>query len=614
MLHPSIQNFRLGLYAADYAEAYSFVRVAGPFTTMAHEDRRLEIIRPPRGANGEQSLTWDWILQCDAIFMYHPLYDQQLHCLATARRLGRPVWVELVDDVFNVPPHSPIYQTFKDKRFVRENTTSAIDLANVVTVTSQLLKEALVKGCDLDSTTRKSLIGQPARPNDKMVILPEAALYPPSDLPRKRCITWRGLSTHDEDVAGVLAQMCAVARDFPEWEWALFGAPSREFVEQLEAAAGQKNVRVSPMWPTPLDMFEAWRGCAPYLHLVPLADDAFNRSKSHLAYLEATAAGAAVIVPAALPEWQQPGVLPYHGGVIQANGHDNLEAVLRRELVNYPHNGKLHPNVWTARAAIYPERTLGAMNERRWLILNKLAGVGAESRELRIESRAESVATPDSQFTTHSQAGQDAWVHELLVKGEGLKDGTFLDIGCLCEGRPDAVTLSNTYALEQIGWRGLLVDIAPCPEVERQRTARFIQRDATKTDLLGEVTVIGLRHGPIDYLSLDVDEASVATLKKLLADGIRFRVATIEHDSYQHGPKRRDEMRTLLIAAGYTLLRPDVCVRCPDGVERPFEDWWIDAKTVKVGNSELRVESGKASTTPDSLLTTHAHTESGVSK
>lgn len=381
-LEGHIHNFRLGLCAGDFAEAYSFVRVAGPFETMAHADRRLQIIRPPRKPNGDWSLTWDWILQCDALFFYHPLTDQHMHCMATARQLGRSVWVEIVDDIFNVPPHSPIYQTFRDKRFVREQVTTALDLASVVTVTSQLLKEALVAGCDLDSMTRPSLIPLPQstrKPSDKILVLPEAALYEPSISPRKKCISWRGLSTHDDDTAEVLPQVCAVARDFPDWEWALFGQPSREFAETLIEAAGKDRVSIAPLWPTPLDMITAWKGLSPYLHIVPLGDNAFNRGKSHLAWLEATAVGAAVIAPAVyLPEWRQPGVINYCGGVIEHNGKQDLEVVLRRELLGAKQkaasrNLEIHPNVAMARAAIYPDRTLEAMNARRWMILNKLA-------------------------------------------------------------------------------------------------------------------------------------------------------------------------------------------------------------------------------------------------
>lgn len=602
MLNENIKSFRLGIQASDYAEAYSFLRVAGPFQTMAHEERRLELIRPPQ-KNGDQSLTWDWILQCDAIFIHHPLCDEHLHLMATARRLGRPVWIELVDDIFNIPRHSPIAKTYANKKAVRDNITSAIDLANVVTTTSQLCKDALVNGCDLDSTTRKSMIAQPNPPSAKIVVLPEAAFFEPSQLPRRKCITWRGLNTHDEDTAGVLEQVCRVAKDFPDWEWALFGQPSPEFVEQLSAAAGEERVRVSPLWPTPWDMFEAWKGCAPYLHLVPLENNVFNLSKSHLAYLEATAAGAAVIVPDYLPEWQQPGVIAYAGGVIQHNGKQNLEAVLRRELVNYPHNGKLHPNVETAREFVYPGRTLAAMNALRWMVINKLAmksgvlkpkgaiGVShADDPSNAPEPKAEKQnggtsniqhPTFNIEFQSHSQSGQDRFAWELF-KDEGGLMHTFLDIGCLCEGRPDARKISNTYGLEQLSWFGLLVDRVQVTLPDRK--SPYVCGDARTLDwqqLMKETKI-----SSFDYLSLDVDEATVATLKNLLASGVRWRAATIEHDSYEFGPAARDEMRKLLTEAGYTLLVPDVQVRCNDGVLRPFEDWWVDARKVNMEVAE----------------------------
>jgi len=41
---------------------------------------------------------------------------------------------------------------------------------------------------------------------------------------------------------------------------------------------------------------------------------------------------------------------------------------------------------------------------------------------------------------------------------KGLKDGYFIDIGAY-----DGITISNTYALEKIGWKGICVE--PVPEI-----------------------------------------------------------------------------------------------------------------------------------------------------
>jgi len=174
-------------------------------------------------------------------------------------------------------------------------------------------------------------------------------------------------------------------------------------------------------------------------------------------------------------------------------------------------------------------------------------------------------------FESHSQAGQDQWVFDTLVKGEGLTDGTFLDVGC---GEP--VHLSNTYGLEKIGWRGVLVDNEfHC--VEQCRARRF------SVVVLADAATVGWKTHPamvesgfrFDYLSLDVDAWTLAALKQLLRAGIAWRMATIEHDAYRLGNRPREEIRAAMTIAGYTLHRKDVC--CPGHPDKPFEDWWLDA-------------------------------------
>lgn len=161
----------------------------------------------------------------------------------------------------------------------------------------------------------------------------------------------------------------------------------------------------------------------------------------------------------------------------------------------------------------------------------------------------------------HSQAGQDRFVFEMLVKRNTTKNGRFLDIGC-CE----PIILNNTFALEQFGWTGLLFDMDPnavklCREM---RCNQVIHADTTAFDWAG------VPNKKFDYLSLDVDSATLDTLRGLLKGGIEFRIATIEHDSYRFGDIPRDTMRHLLVDAGYVLFMADVMHN-----SCPFEDWWI---------------------------------------
>jgi len=162
----------------------------------------------------------------------------------------------------------------------------------------------------------------------------------------------------------------------------------------------------------------------------------------------------------------------------------------------------------------------------------------------------------------HSQAGQDRFVFEMLVR-RGLLDGKFLDIGC-CE----PIKLSNTYALEQVGWTGDLFDLDPNAVAQciKVRSSRVHLMDATKARW---EEFPNLKR--VDYLSLDVDSATLPTLEVLLAAGIKFRVATIEHDSYRFGVHARDRMREMLRAAGYHCYVENVA---SEGL--PFEDWWVE--------------------------------------
>lgn len=189
-------------------------------------------------------------------------------------------------------------------------------------------------------------------------------------------------------------------------------------------------------------------------------------------------------------------------------------------------------------------------------------------------------------FTSNSQAGQDLFVKALLMDTrEPGAGGTFLDIGA---NHP--VTLSNTYALEQVGWCGVLMDndpncIALLDERRNQRSA-IIRADATTFDFRRMIPPF-FPGVVIDYLSLDVDHATAAALEQLLKAPFRYRVATIENDFYRFGPEPRAKIRELMLGQGYDLLCADVTSQ-----DCIFEDWWIDPAQVDRATAEFYRCSG----------------------
>lgn len=175
-------------------------------------------------------------------------------------------------------------------------------------------------------------------------------------------------------------------------------------------------------------------------------------------------------------------------------------------------------------------------------------------------------------MTSHSQAGQDLFVRQVL----GDISGTFLEIGT-----NNPVEINNTYELEQAGWRGLLVDnsVDSMLACEKHRKSAFLLTDAAKPqDWIAalrqaeEINHGASLHPPryVDYLSLDIDEATLACLSNLPLADLRFRVITLEHDNYRF-PGRRDAMLDILRHHKYDVLCADVC---DQGLS--FEIWAVD--------------------------------------
>lgn len=167
---------------------------------------------------------------------------------------------------------------------------------------------------------------------------------------------------------------------------------------------------------------------------------------------------------------------------------------------------------------------------------------------------------------SYSQVGQDLWVLEKLAHLDPRRC-SFLDIGC---NHP--VELSNTYALERLGWSGWLVDADQvCFDLcTAQRKGATVLADATKLRLASLPTIEGFSPLAVDYLSLDIDHGTLDALRNLLSQGLAFKVATVEHDAYRFGDELRAGERQLLTEAGYILEHADV-----GSPEWPFEDWWV---------------------------------------
>ena len=182
--------------------------------------------------------------------------------------------------------------------------------------------------------------------------------------------------------------------------------------------------------------------------------------------------------------------------------------------------------------------------------------------------------------TFPSQIGQDKWVSEGVFPG--VTDGFFLDVGS-----GDGIEDSNTFVLEQSGWRGICVD--PFPTHMERRTCQTFKevvyseagkqmlfhkamglgglaetlgawkQYAEKADTvrfttvtLGDILERAKAPRFIHFMSLDIEGAELEALRGFPFDKYRLGALAVEHNYEQ--PKRAD-IEALLKRHGYARVR-----------------------------------------------------------
>jgi len=167
---------------------------------------------------------------------------------------------------------------------------------------------------------------------------------------------------------------------------------------------------------------------------------------------------------------------------------------------------------------------------------------------------------------TYSDAYQDVFVLKLFNT-----IGYYLDIGS-----SDGVTKNNTLLLEQNGWSGLLFDYneSHIQTAQQTRNSKAFLCDLSQPEILSNILDKENCPETIDYISLDIDDASLISLKHFPLHRYRFKFLTFEHDIYAQRPEciaRKNITPVLLDKFGYVKIADNVT--CND---LPYEDWYID--------------------------------------
>ena len=280
-----MKTIKVGCFIPNKNDSTSLYRACGPLSQLS-KDYNVQIDYLTGAA-------WSNLFHYDVIFMQRPYKPDHMGIAELVVRLNIPLWLDYDDYLFDVPKDNPAYPAYMNES-ARANMTRMLQLADLVTVTNNTLKE---------------LYSAPGLATNVHVV-PNAYDFRFHHLIHENSgsnlITWRGSKTHDRDVQTYAEPISAFLRSNPDWEI--------EFIGELNCwtlidSIDPKQVTVTP----PMDPFvymQYLKNLKPSIHIVPLYDNFFNRCKSNIAWIEATAAGAVALAPK-WEDWALEGVMTY---------------------------------------------------------------------------------------------------------------------------------------------------------------------------------------------------------------------------------------------------------------------------------------------------------------
>lgn len=240
----------------------------------------------------DRVIDWTVLGGADAVLFQRPTTKVSVQIAAMAAHHGLPIVVEFDDDFFAIPYENPHHDDYMTPE-VHANIKKILRLADVVTVATARL--AKVFG-ELHHDVR---IVPNALMTNMVGGIPDHA-----GKPRTPMVMWRGSKTHQIDLDAYNDDIVATSREFHGLQWAFQGYATGKVMAGIGKAAVRGGMLDN------LEYFAAIAAVRPRVLMVPLADHAFNHSKSNIAGLEATFAGAVPVVPD-WEEWQVPGWIRY---------------------------------------------------------------------------------------------------------------------------------------------------------------------------------------------------------------------------------------------------------------------------------------------------------------
>lgn len=287
-------------------------------------------------------LTWQNMITYDLVMMQRPFRAEAVNLADYLKHLKIPVWIDYDDNLFVVPPENPQFKIYDAE--ARENIKRLLQLADIVTVTTNALKESLKQ-------FNPNIRVIPNAFND--FIFKEKNIQDILKQPRSRLVAWRGGLSHVFDIMSLANPINKAVKDFSDWQFLFLGYNPWHLTEANNMfTLDAMDVMV---------YFRHVKRMAPIMLQVPLFTSLFNKCKSNIAYIEGAYFGAVTLAPD-WEVWDVPGIIHYSNEEEYYNG---IRAVLKGEV-------NVEATVRMAWEYILDELSLTKINVKRMEIIKEL--------------------------------------------------------------------------------------------------------------------------------------------------------------------------------------------------------------------------------------------------
>lgn len=325
------------LYSPIITDPVSSWRAAGPMSKLSH---KYDI----KYVTGDQ-VSWLDLVNCDLFVAHRPFLPNHVPIMALAKELGKPIWADYDDNLFEVHPSNVVYFNYV-RAEVQNSVRQCLQLADHISVSVPELTE---------------LYAPYAK---KMTVIPNAwddrFMQPIDKITSSNTISWRGSDSHKNDLLSHLNPIVEAINGTPAYNWKFIGYHAWE----IPHALGQTNFGGRVNWVPGQQFWSFYKSFGiinPDLNIVPLEFTRFNKCKSNIAAIEAAMAGAPSIAPN-WDVWDIPGVFKYNSPeefkdlVIEKSKDKNSLKKAREETLDF----------------IKSELTLDKINEKRVSIIESL--------------------------------------------------------------------------------------------------------------------------------------------------------------------------------------------------------------------------------------------------